>query len=248
MKEVLEYLLGRLKAERPVTVEVAGQPYVVRADGTLGEPIRNLKPQFEAPTFTVSTLDGLAGLVKAQLDDFTADKVGLHVVDHRTVQLVSLKADEFGRRHVYVTAQHKQDVLFQFNKYYPSTEEFLIAFRASFYFDDNAVKVQQLCSQLGSGEAVAVSDDGISQEVVVKSGTVTKASVQLPADGVPLIPWRTFREVNPVQSRFLLRMKGVKDALPHIALFEIDAKWELDTRAAITSWLQSQIPGLPVIG
>ncbi len=249
LKAVAEYLFGRLKDVRPVTVTVGvnDQDYAVKADGTLGEPIRPLKPQFEAPVFNVSTLIGLASLAKASVDGFDESKVGLHIVNHRQVDLVSLSADEFGRRHVYASAKHAQETPFVFDKFYGSTEDFLIPFRASFYFNEEAVKVQQLCSTIGSGEAVAVSDDGLSQEVVVKTGTVTKASVQLPADGVPLIPWRTFREVNPVQSRFLLRMKGVKDGLPQIALFEIDARWQLDTKNAIAAWLVENIAGIPVI-
>jgi hypothetical protein len=247
MQAIFEYILDRLKDKRPVTHEVKGQAYKVEANGTLGAAVRELAPQFEAPTFNVSTLLGLASLHAAGVDAFDKSSVGLHIVDHRQVQLVSVKADEFGRRHVYATAKHVQDTPFVFDKYYSSPEDFLIAFRASFYFNDEAVKVQQLCSAVGAGEAVAVTDDGLSQEVVVKTGTVTKASVQLPPDGVPLIPWRTFREVSPVQSRFLLRMKGVKDALPHIALFEIDARWQLDTKNAIADWLKSNIPGVPII-
>jgi len=243
MQEFLQYLFGRLKDVKPVTTKVGDQDY---ADGTLGDPIRALKPQFDAPTFNIATLSGLIALVNAKVDAFPAE-VGLHIVTHRQVDLVSLKADEFGRRHVYASATHRAETPFVFDKYYTSPEEFLIAFRASFFFEENAVKVQQLCSMIGSGEAVAVTDDGLSQEVVVKSGTVTKAAVPLPADGVPLIPWRTFREVSPVQSRFLLRMKGVKDGLPQIALFEIDAKWQLDTRGAIASWLSTNVPGITVI-
>jgi hypothetical protein len=98
-----------------------------------------------------------------------------------------------------------------------------------------------------SGNAVAINDDGISQEVVVKSGTLTKAGIVLPSDGVPLIPWRTFRDANPVISRFLLRMKGVKDGLPLIAIFEIDAKWKLDTVSSIRSYLAGQLPDATII-
>ena len=243
----LQYLFGRLKDVRPVTVAVGEQDYAVKADGTLGEPVRELKPQFEAPTFSVSTLQGLAALFAASVDGFDKSQVALHIVNYRRVDLVSIKADDFGRRHVYASAAHTQETPFVFDKYYASPEEFLIPFRASFYFNEDAVKVQQLCSMVGGGEAVAVTDDGMSQEVVIKTGTITKAPVTLPADGVPLIPWRTFREVSPVQSRFLLRMKGVKDGLPHIALFEIDQLWRLDTINAIASWLGSNIPGVQIV-
>jgi hypothetical protein len=247
MNEILHYVFNRFKADRPVTVEVNEQQYAVKSDGTLGEPVRQLRPQWDAPTFPVSTLLGLAALYTAGVDNVDKSQVAFHIASPTRVELVSFKADEFGRRHVYAIAAHGLDTPFKFNEYYKSPEDFLIAFRASFYFNEEAVKVQQLCSTIGSGEAVAVSDDGMSQEVVVKTGTVTKASVQLPTDGVALIPWRTFREVNPVESRFLLRMKGVKDGLPQIALFEIDAKWQLDTKAAIASWIAGELPSATVI-
>ena len=92
-----------------------------------------------------------------------------------------------------------------------------------------------------------VADDGVSQEITLKSGTVTRAGITLPADGVRLIPWRTFREAKPVESKFLLRMKGVKDDLPQIALFEIDAKWRLDTVDAIADYLKAELPTATII-
>ena len=92
-----------------------------------------------------------------------------------------------------------------------------------------------------------VADDGISQEVTIKSGTVTRSSIHLPADGIPLVPWRTFRDATPVTSKFLLRMKGVKDSLPTIALFEIDAQWKRETVNSVAKWLTTELPGFTVI-
>jgi hypothetical protein len=246
MKQVLEYLFDRIRDKRPVTHNVDGQEYAVKFDGTLGEPVRELAPQWYRPTLEVNTLAGLVDAYKAQVDDFPADEVALHIVSHLEVQLVHLKADKYGHRHVWVRARHTPDTPFVFGQY-QAPEAFRIAFQSSFYINEEAVKVLQLCGTVGSGEAVLVSDDGISQEVNVKSGTVTKASVTLPADGVPLIPWRTFREVHPVESKFLLRMKGVKDSLPHIALFEIDAKWKLYTVEAIRRHLQHELKDAKII-
>jgi hypothetical protein len=246
MKEVLQYLFDRLKDTRPVTHKVNDQEYAVRSDGTLGEPVRALKPQWTAPVFEVGTLSALAALYAAKVDGLPTE-VGFHIANHLTVELVALQADEFGLRHVYARATHKPETPFIFDKYYPSPEDFLIAFRASFLFNEEAVKVQQLCSTLGGGEAVAVSDDGISQEVVVKSGTVTKSSISLPADGVQLVPWRTFTEASPVVSKFLLRMKGIKDGLPAIALFEIDAKWKSETKESIAHWLKEHTKGATIL-
>jgi hypothetical protein len=249
VKEVLEYLFGRVKAERPVTVHVDSQAYAVRSDGTLGDPIRELRPipTIEHPTVEVKTLSGLVAAVNAGIDKVDPAAVAFRIPDIYTVEVVSLVADEFGRRHVWARAQHKPETKFEFDKYYQSPESFLIAFRSSFDFNDEAVKVQQLCSAVGSGDAVTVTDDGISQEVRIVAGTVTKSTVQLPADGVPLIPWRTFRDATPVQSKFLLRMKGVKEGLPHIALFEIDAKWQLETVQSVANYLAKQLPQANII-
>lgn len=246
-KEVVEYFFGRLKAERPVTVPVGDQIYAVESDGTLGDPVRALAPQWDKPTLEVKTLSGLVGAVNAGLDGVDLANVAFRVADIYTVEVVSLVADDFGRRHVWALARHTPETKFEFNKYYTNPEQFIIAFRAAFYFNDEATKVQQLCSTVGAGDAVMVVDDGVSQEVTVKSGTVTRNTVQLPADGVPLIPWRTFRDAAPVESKFLLRLKGVKDALPHIALFEIDARWQIDTITSIVAYLEKQLPEANVI-
>lgn len=245
----LEYLFDRMKAERPVTVNVSGQDYAVKNDGTVGEPIRELRPipTIENPTVEVKTLSGLVAAVNAGIDKLDPATVAFRVADIYTVEVVSLVADEFGRRHVWARARHAAETKFVFDKYYTNPEEFIIALRAAFYMNDDAVKVQQLCSAVGSGDAVSVTDDGISQEVRIIAGTVTKNTVTLPADGVPLIPWRTFRDATPVESKFLLRMRGVKDALPHIALFEIDAKWQIDTITSIVAYLEKQLPDVHII-
>jgi hypothetical protein len=234
-----------LKAERPVTHEVAGQAYAVAADGTLGAPVRDLAPQWTKPTLELASLGALVGAYQAGLDDFETD-VAFHVADFRTVRLVRLKADEYGRRHVYAAAKYSEETPFRFNTFL-APDKFLIDFRSSFYWNEEAVKVATVVSHLESAQSVTVADDGLSQKIEMASGTITKRPVTLPADGVPLIPWRTFREAPPVESRFLLRLLSVKDAPPHAALFEIDAKWKLDTVESVAGWIRAAAPEARVI-
>ncbi|MDE2104125.1 MAG: hypothetical protein KGL39_43205 [Patescibacteria group bacterium] len=245
MVQVLQYLFDRLKAERPVTQKVGEQEYAVRSDGTLGEPVRDLAPQFVKPVFRVGTLSGLAELVKVKLDEFPSE-VALHVVDHLTVQLVSTRADEFGRRHVFAEAKHVEGTPFKFNQFIEA-EDFLISFRRCFLFNEDAVKVQTVCSKLESGVTVKLADDGVSQALELKAGTVSGAQITIPAEGISLIPWRTFRDAAPADSKFLLRFKTVKDSLPMIALYEIDQKWQLDTIQSIASWLVNHTKDVPVV-
>src|SRR5690348_5646408 len=110
MHQVLEYLFGRLKAERPVTHKVGDQDYAVEADGTLGEPVRALAPQWTAPTLEVSTLQSLGDAYRERLDGLEPEKVAFQIADYRTVRIVSIKADDFGRRHVWAEARHKAEV------------------------------------------------------------------------------------------------------------------------------------------
>lgn len=246
VKGVLQYLFGRLKDVKPVTHKVGEQEYAVTAEGTLGAPVRALAPQWDKPTLKVITLSEIKALCEAELDDFDAKKVGLHVANYNTVRLVSLKADEFGRRHVYAQAEHTIETPFRFGVF-TDAEKFLIDFRTSFYFDDEAVKVQSLCSNLESGVSVTLADDGIGQKLEVKAGTSSKSDVQIPGSGISLIPWRTFRDASPVSSNFLLRFKTVKDSLPQIALFEVDQKWQLDTMQSVAAWLRHHVKGVTVI-
>lgn len=251
LKAALEYLFGRLKAERPVLVAHPenGQVYAVEADGTLGDPVRELAPQWTMPTFQVATLSGLVELHKANVDDFHSDgepRCALHVADYRNVKLISLEADEFGRRHVFAHAVHAAETPFKFGEYHQA-EKFLIDFRCSFLFNDEAVKVVNLVSNLESGMSVNVADDGVSQSLEVKAGTTSKAGIKIPAEGISLIPWRTFRDAAPVESKFLLRLKGVKDGLPMVALYDIDQKWQLDTVGSIAKYLQKHVPDATII-
>lgn len=45
----------------------------------------------------------------------------------------------------------------------------------------------------------------------------------------------------------MLRLKGSKDSVPQVALFEIDAKWELDTVASIAAYLREALPNATIL-
>jgi hypothetical protein len=245
LKELVEFLSKIQTPQRPITHEVSGLPFKVASDGTLGEFVRKIDPRLPVTPLAVSTLSGLVEGFKTKVLGM-GDNAVLHIESPFKVILRDAQLDEYNKSATYAVATHVEDAPFKFGEFL-APDEFLISFRASFLFNDNAVSIVQLISQLGSGSFVAVQDDGYSQEVTVKSGTITKASVPLPSDGVPLIPYRTFRDAAPVESRFLLRMKGVKDSLPKVALFEIDPKWKLDTVASIHKYLDKHLPGATII-
>lgn len=125
---------------------------------------------------------------------------------------------------------------------YQQIEDFLIALQAGFVPSENTAALSRLCSSVTAGNSVAVADDGISQKVTVTEGTMQRGEVTVP-NRLPLAPYRTFREVDPVASDFLIRMRPVKDNLPTVALLEVDGgRWKLDTILSVGAWLNANLP------
>ena len=106
-KEVFEFaqdVMDRIKPQ-PVTVVVEGEHYAVvpgQHGPALGAHIR-LPAPIATPTLKLATLTGFVDAFQAEIDSFPTE-VAVHVIDPITVALVSLRADEFGRRHEWLRA------------------------------------------------------------------------------------------------------------------------------------------------
>jgi hypothetical protein len=247
LKELIEYLAGiQTPKEEPfVTIEGENYKVVPGEDGpTVGDLIR-LPAPIATPTLKLATLTGFVDAFTAKIDAFPA-KVGVHVIDHLNVALISLDADEFGRRHEYLRATCSEVNPFPFNSY-QQPEPFILSLQSGFLPTDNTVKLQRLASSLTSENSIGVQDDGLSQVVTVKAGTVTRETVALPPR-IDLFAYRTFREIDPVRSDFMVRLKGKPGEIPTIALLEIDGgKWKLDSMLLVAKWLQHKLPEATVI-
>jgi len=242
--EIFDKVAGLFRKEDPITVEVDGKNYAIKSDRTLGEFVRPPAP-LAKPTLILKTLTGLCAAYEAKLDEFP-EEVALQVESFDSVALVSLRADEFGRRHVWARTKSENENPFRFGVYY-AIEDFIIALQSSFLPSDNVSALTAMCSSVTAGSSVQVADDGISMVVTVQEGAMTRGNVNVP-NRLPLAPYRTFREIDPVASDFLFRMKPVKDGLPTATLLEVDGgKWKLDTVLAISSYLSLALPEATVI-
>ena len=243
--QVLDWFKTLNKEDRPVTVEVKGEHYAVKTDGTLGEVVRSVIPlaPVATPVLELSTLSGLVGAFTADVDGFSGmGKSAVMVESFDQVAIVSLAADQWGRRHVWARATCKEKNPFPFGDFMES-ELFLVKAQASFLpVDGHYSAMLKLCSNLTTGSSIQVADDGFSQKVVIQDGGVSRGEVVLPPR-IVLRPYRSFREVDPVESDFLLRFKAVKDGLPLVALIPVDAgRWKTDTALAVGSWLGRNLP------
>ena len=241
---VLDWFKKLNKTRRPVTVDVAGVNFAVKQDGTLGEPVRPVIPiaPVATPVLSLATLTGLVAAFNAKVDGFDAlGASAVQVESFDSVALVSLRADEWGRRHVWARAKSTEANGFPFNEYQDS-EPFMVKLQGGFVPDDTTENLLRLCSNLSAGSTIKVADDGFSQSIEIKEGGVQSGLVNIPPR-MTLQPYRTFREIPPVTSAFLCRMRAVKDGLPQIALIAVDGgRWKTDTVWAVRDWLKTNLP------
>jgi hypothetical protein len=242
---ILDWFKSLNKPANPVSIDVAGTPYAVKADGTLGDRIVPALPiaPVATPVLSLTTLTSLVAAFEANVDGFASlGPSAVQVESFDSVALVSLQADQWGRRHVWARAKSAEVNPFRFDEYLDA-ETFLITAQAGFMpIDGHYTNMLRLCSSLKAGSSVQVADDGFSQKVVIQEDGVAHGEVELPPR-VSLRPYRTFREIDPVESDFLLRFKAQKDALPVVALIPVDAgRWKTDTALMVRSWLEQNLP------
>lgn len=248
--EVLDWFKQLNKADRPVSVEIRGDHFKVNSDGTLGTVIYRARPEatVQTPVLALSTLTGLVSAYKANVDGFGSQDHAVKVDSYDQVSIVSLDADEWGRRQVWATAKSAEVNPFPFDKYIDQ-EMFLILAQVGFMqVDGNYTNMLKMCTVLTAGSSVQVADDGYSQKVVIEGGGIKREAIDLPPR-IGLRPYRTFREIDPIESDFLLRFKTSKEAMPTISLIPIDGgSWKQDTALAVGHWLAKHLPeGAPII-
>jgi hypothetical protein len=100
LEELFDKIAEVFKKEEPVTTVIDGKTYAIRENRTLGDYVRP-PADLEAPTLNVVTLSGFVDAYNANIDEFPAG-VAVQAENFDSVALVSMKADEFGRRHVWL--------------------------------------------------------------------------------------------------------------------------------------------------
>ena len=127
-------------------------------------------------------------------------------------------------------------------------EDFIVELMSKFESDDASKSLITLVSRVIAGKTTELADDGISQEVTVKSGVSLVKSETL-KNIWSLRPFRTFMEIEQPDSTFVLRAKaGGSGNPPMFALFLADGKmWRPNAVQAIKEWLKGKGVTLPII-
>ncbi len=240
-----------LDAEFLEKIEEMAKPVILDVNGSKYSS-KNIVPVFESTPLKLP-IQSLTGIVDFILKsgDVKVEDVIVHIVSHNEVAVYSKLFGNFKQRDCYAFAKC-EDMDFTFGKFYDS-ESFNIAMQACFTEYDQSSKYgiagidkadvlkfsRSVCARAEAG----VDDDGITQEVTVKTSIVSKENAVLP-NPVKLCPYRTFAEIEQPESSFVFR---VNNGLG-FALFEADGgAWKNEARKRIKEYLTTAIPNLVVI-
>jgi hypothetical protein len=231
----VEALSEELRAPQVVTVNGV-ERLVIPGTSTEGWKTVTLpQPEHLAPTLKVGTLDGFASYIRDNRDSLDRKTLLAHVVDPGRVDLLGPVVGDFRQRATLASADLSafNAPKFQFGSWH-DMETFIIGLQAHFVPTPTLADVLKLIGNVKDEAVRQTTDDGVTQSVVAKQGAVLVAEVPVP-NPVELAPYRTFREVEQPESRFLLRLRS---GGPTCALFEADGgAWKLEAVAEVKAWL-----------
>jgi hypothetical protein len=217
----------------PTIKEIGGHTYTDRQIELVKEP---------TPTpLRVFSLTALVDYLKVNIDGLDISTLVCHVVEPNHVMLRSKLCGNSIERPTYLSAEIFE-TRFKYEFFYDS-ETFNVKLQANFKDGEDKALLLQYVGNTQESDVRNVGDNGITQEITVKTGIVTVAKVELP-NPVTLRPFRTFNEIEQPASKFIFRaQKG-----PEFALFEADnSAWKLEAMLSIKAYLNKHLPDLHVI-
>lgn len=187
-------------------------------------------------TLSVSTLTGLIEYIKSKIDiDNINDNYMVHIVSPTTVKLISKVTGNDAQRTTLVIASPLLPDI-DFNRYV-KTEEFNIMLQSSFVKNEDRDLLLKFSGNIQENTSRKTQDDGVTQVVEMKTGVTTISNVIVP-NPVTLAPYRTFTEIEQVESEFIFR---VKDG-PACAIYSADAgAWRNEAMKRIKEYLRKEL-------
>lgn len=227
LKEALTYLVNLAK---PVHQELNGRTFILDANGGYS-PVSEPWPS----ALDVCTLTSLVDILHHNRDGLNLAELYIHVESPTEVHVHrKLAGPENQRPMVYkVEAELPSLALGK----YMGLEEFRIMLLSCFQATEDLTGILSIAANFKEDTEGAITDNGITQRVVVKAGVSDVATVAL-KPMYPLRPYRTFQEVEQPESNFIFRLRTGGQA----ALFEADGgAWKYAARENVGNWLRGAL-------
>ncbi len=224
-KEALEYLVNLGWEQEPLVetdLGVYSKTRLIRMD----QPV--------ADSLGVSTLTGLVDYIKSNVD-YIEGELLVQIKSHKDVRVYSpLNIDRQRERFLVAEAILPDNIVYG---RFLNTEQFNIMLQSSFVDKGDRKTLLTYTALTQDGPVRTIGDDGVSQQVTVKTGVASLENAKVP-NPVELAPYRTFPEVEQPTSKFIFRMKEG----PSAALFEADGgAWRNEAIKNIKEYLAKEL-------
>lgn len=220
-----------------------GQIEIAEYDGQIrGQmDLRRYDAADKAEPIKATTLTSLVDYIKESREELR-DRMIIQVVSATKVLLYS-----------GLLAERDRETLFEVNALLPQfeygheydQESFLVAMQSCFQKTDDREAVTILASNIVNTQQATFSDDGISQQAVIKTGVTTKDNALVP-NPVNLIPYRTFLEVPQPASDFVFRISEGRGGAPAFKLVAADGGlWKSQAVDNVKNYLVKALADVP---
>lgn len=210
-------------------------------DGKSYSPV-SLKRVYSDPRpakIIVRSLQGIKDYLDNNIDELVMKLLLIHIVDHKTVKVLTSVYGEENERHIVIAAELEELERFPFSDFI-GQERFIIKLKSMFCKTDDQESIIRYTAKIDSSSVIIAEDDGIGQNINVKK---TLSGVKTERESVPslvkLKPFRTFTEIEQPESEFLFRMKTIEEKTS-CALFDADGgAWKNEARKNIAGFFEN---------
>lgn len=219
------------KKEEFQQVEVLGKTYVNknwnRVDPKQVEAIR------------LHSLTAMVDFIKTTVENNNCGLTLPLVIEasHSTMKVITSLAEDSSRLTVAVVEPNIPDIRFDF---FIDKENFIVQLQTCFEDSTNKTNLLESIKYISSEDKVVTEDNGVSQVVTMKQGTSLKSEVQINPIA-KLIGYRTYKEIDQVETMYLLRLKDEGK----LALFEADGgSWKYEAQKRVSKHLKDELSDL----
>ena len=234
MTMIVDAINRILELSNLIVIEEKGKKYT-------NKPLYDIKMPSEETLKSV-TIEGMVSF--AEVMPFPKSEC-LITVDSQKMQLLGPR-DEVEKDRDLLFEVNPIVSQFRFGQYLP-IEDFIVKVNVHFVDTPELRELVKLVSNISSNQVLTVKDDGMSQSVTVKDDFGRDASTQT-SPFVDLRPWRTFREIEQPESRYIVRLSKNGDKLPVVTLFADESEiWRYKSITDAAAYIRERLPEIPVI-
>lgn len=238
IKEALEWIQQQRNAP-PYRESINGLEYTDRK-------LIEIAPPYPG-AIVLETLESFVEFVKTteKIEGFDCETAYVVVENFMQVKLYR-KPDVYGKRHVVAVAEFDPAVVSQFLDRPLGVDSFITEVKRYCYPSEEADQLLLAVSSISLENIATIKDNGVFQEVAVKSGV--KVEMWRSTPYLELTLRRTFPEVSDVKSQFFIRIKAAGEKQVAITLHEatFDA-WRVEVMKKIRHDLAWRLTGYTVL-